>query len=48
MKTKEKAIEKTFDAVKFMRKQRDKISKDVMNMSPEEIVKYFERDRNTK
>ena len=43
MKTKDKNIKKSFDAVKFMREQRDRISKDIMNLSPEEIVKYFER-----
>jgi hypothetical protein len=43
MKTKDKNTEKTFDAVKFMREQRDRISKEIMNLSPEEIVKYFER-----
>lgn len=42
MKTKAKNTKKTFDAVKFMREQRDRISKDIMNLSPEEIVKYFE------
>lgn len=43
MKTKEKNTKKTFDAVKFMREQRNRISKEIMNLSPEEIVKYFER-----
>lgn len=56
MKTKPKNEKKTparpkggFDAVKFMREQRDTISKDIMNLSPEEIVEYFEkkdRDQN--
>lgn len=41
-KTKKITEKKTFDAVKFMREQRDRISKDIMNLSPEEIVKYFE------
>jgi hypothetical protein len=45
MKTKEKDTNKTFDAVKFMREQRDRISKDIMNLSPEEIVEYFEKKR---
>lgn len=39
-----------FDAVKFMREQRDRISKDIMNLSPEEILEYFERrgfDKNS-
>lgn len=26
-----------------MREQRDRISKEIMNLSPEEIVEYFER-----
>jgi len=43
MKTKEKINKKTFDAVKFMREQRDRISKEIMDLSPEEIVKYFEQ-----
>lgn len=43
MRTKEKNIKKSFDAVKFMREQRDRISKEIMNLSPKEIVEYFER-----
>lgn len=43
MKTKEKNIKKSFDAVKFMREQRDRISKEIMNLSPEEIVEYFDK-----
>ena len=50
MKTKENKNKKTFDAVKFMRQQRDRISKDIMDLSPEEIVEYFKnedkKDRN--
>lgn len=46
MKTKKTNIKKTFDAVKFMRNQRDRISKDIMNLSPEEIVEYFEQKRH--
>ncbi len=45
MKTKEKNAIKTFDAVKFMREQRDRISMEIMNLSPEEIVRYFEDKR---
>tara|TARA_R110002072_G_scaffold147826_1_gene295168 strand:- start:86 stop:250 length:165 start_codon:yes stop_codon:yes gene_type:complete len=48
MKTKNKKTEKTFDAVKFMREQRDRITKDIMNLSPEEIVNYFEQKKNKK
>ncbi len=43
MKTKEKNVNKTFVAVKFMREQRDNISKDIMNLNLQEIVEYFER-----
>lgn len=46
MKTKDKSTKKTFDAVKFMREQRDRISEEIMNLSPEEIVKYFEDKRD--
>ena len=49
MKTKDKSRKKTFDAVEFMREQRDRISRDIMNLSPEEIVEYFDkksRDKN--
>ncbi len=47
MKTKETKIEKGFDAVAFMRKQRDKISKDIANMDYEEIKEYFAKRRKT-
>ena len=33
--------EKTFDAVKFMREQRDKLSEKLSKMTKEEIVEYF-------
>lgn len=42
MKTKKKTI-KDFDAVKFMRDARDKISKETEGMNFEELKKYFER-----
>lgn len=48
MKTKEKNSKKAFDAVKFMREQRDRISRDIMNLSPEVIVKYFEQKSGEK
>jgi len=35
--------EKTFDAVKFMREQREKLSKMLSKMTKEEIVEYFKR-----
>jgi len=42
MKTKTK---KTFDAVKFMREQRDKLSEKLSKMTNEEIVEYFNRKK---
>jgi hypothetical protein len=36
-------IEKTFDAVKFMREQREKLSEKLSKMTMEEIVEYFKR-----
>ncbi len=33
--------EKTFDAVKFMRQQRDKLSEKLSKMTKEEILEYF-------
>jgi len=35
--------EKTFDAVKFMREQRDKLSLMLSKMTKEEIVEYFRK-----
>ena len=35
--------EKEFDAVRFMREQRDRITKEVIKMSDVEIVAYFEK-----
>ncbi len=40
-------IEKKFDAVKFMRQQRDKLSDKLSRMTKEEIVEYF-RKKNIK
>jgi hypothetical protein len=36
-------VEKKFDAVKFMRQQRDKLSEKLSRMSKEEIVEYFRK-----
>lgn len=36
-----KTTEKTFDAVKFMRQQRDKLSEKLTKMTKEEIIEYF-------
>ena len=44
MRAKEK-VKKDFDAVKFMRDTRDKISSEIKNMNFEELKKYFEQRR---
>ena len=44
MKTKE-PLKKDFDAVKFMRDTRDKISLEIQNMNFEEVKKYYEQRR---
>ncbi len=36
---------KEFDAVKYMRQERDRISKDIANMTREEIKEYFAKRR---
>ena len=41
-----KTTDKTFDAVKFMRQQRDKLSEKLSKMTKEEILEYF-RKRKT-
>jgi len=38
-------IKKTFDAVKFMRTQRDKLSNILSKMTKEEIIEYFKRKK---
>lgn len=38
-----KTIEKQFDAVKFMRQQRDKLSDKLSKMTKAEIIDYFKR-----
>lgn len=40
MKTKK---EKNFDAVAFMRKRREEISKEIGGMTPEEEIEYFKK-----
>ena len=37
------ASEKAFDAVKFMREQRDKLSEKLSKMTKEEILEYFKK-----
>jgi hypothetical protein len=39
MKTKDK----TFDSVKYMREQREKLSNKLVKMSKEEIINYFHK-----
>jgi hypothetical protein len=41
-----KTIEKTFDAVKFMRQQRDKLSEKLSKMTKEEILEYFKKRKS--
>jgi hypothetical protein len=45
MATKTTPIKRGFDAVAFMRKQRDRISKDIANMDFEQIKEYFAKKR---
>lgn len=42
MKTK---VKKDFDAVKFMREQRDKMSEELSKMTKKEIIAYFKKIR---
>jgi len=35
--------EKTFDAVGFMRKRRDEISKEIEGMTPQQEIEYFKK-----
>ena len=44
-KTKEKKAIKNFDAVKEMRKIRDKISSEIADMNPEQMIAYFKQSR---
>lgn len=47
MAVKTKLPRKDFDAVAFMRKQRDRISRDIADMSFEQIRRYFDRRSRT-
>ncbi|NUM32111.1 MAG: hypothetical protein HUU47_07275 [Bacteroidetes bacterium] len=38
-----KTIDKKFDAVKFMRQQRNKLSEKLSKMTKEEILDYFKK-----
>jgi|AntRauTorcE11898_2_1112593.scaffolds.fasta_scaffold205370_1 hypothetical protein len=41
----ETEVKKEFDAVKFAREQRDKLSNELVNMTKEEIIAYFKKVR---
>jgi len=41
----ETTIKKTFDAVKFMREQRQKLSEKLSAMTKEEIIEYFKKKK---
>ena len=45
MKTREKKIAKKYDAVKEMRKIRDKISSEIAGMSAEQMIAYFKKHK---
>ena len=38
-----KTTKKTFDAVKYMRQQRDRLSEKLSKMTKEEILEYFKK-----
>ena len=39
-------VKKKFDAVKYMRKERDRISKEIADMTHEQIKEYFAKRRS--
>jgi len=41
-----KTIEKEFDAVKFMRQQRDKLSEKLSKMTKVEVMEYFKKRKS--
>jgi len=41
-----KTTEKTFDAVKFMRQERDKLSEKLSKMTTEELIEYFNKRKS--
>jgi c-di-AMP phosphodiesterase-like protein len=40
-----KTTEKTFDAIKYMRQQRDQLSEKLSKMTKEEILEYFKKSK---
>ena len=43
MKTTDQQTKKKFDAVKYMRQQRDKLSEKLSKMTKAEIIEYFKK-----
>jgi hypothetical protein len=43
-----KTSEKEFDAIKFMRQQRDKLSEKLSKMNNKEILEYFKNQKSEK
>ncbi len=41
-----KTTEKTFDVMKFMRQERDKLSEKLSKMTKEEIIEYFNKRKS--
>ena len=41
-----KTTDKTFDAVRFMRQQRDRLSEKLSKMTTEEILEYFKNQND--
>jgi hypothetical protein len=41
-----KTTEKTFDAMKFIRQERDKLSEKLSKMTREEIIEYFNKRKS--
>lgn len=46
METTKIKTEKKFDAVKFMRQQRDRLSEKLSKMTKEEIIEYFKNRKS--
>ena len=40
-----KEINKGFDAIQFMRNQRERMSKDLKDLSPKEIIEFLKRSQ---
>ncbi|GMQ33199.1 hypothetical protein Ataiwa_14710 [Algoriphagus taiwanensis] len=40
-----KTADKSFDAVKFMRQERERISKELVQLTNEEILEHFRKKR---